>query len=178
LGAHATLTREWISKNYVVQFNTAIPPCRTLYNNPKYTMTGTDRRPGMLLHWLYEQYCHTQLSFTLRVEEPGSPKKYRWNYFAYTPENHNLNMVLSASNMTINRNLTFSWWVLDYLEKLFEVDIHTASHASLLVSDIPVSAFARRHSNNLVQKFSHMIRVYVCPLISGEFFGIASKAPL
>jgi len=29
---------------------------------------------------------------------------------------------------------------LDYLEKLFEVDIHTASHASLLVSNIPVSA--------------------------------------
>jgi len=30
--------------NYVAQFNTAIPPCRTLYNKPKYTMTGTDRQ--------------------------------------------------------------------------------------------------------------------------------------
>jgi hypothetical protein len=67
---------------------------------------------------------------------------------------------------------------MHYLEKRLEVNIHTANHASLLVSDIPVSAFARRRSNNLVQQFSHMISVHVCLLISGEFFGIASKAPL
>jgi len=67
---------------------------------------------------------------------------------------------------------------MQYLEERLEVNVHTASHASLLVSGIPVSAVTGRHSNNLVQKFSHMISIYVCPLISGEFFNIASKAPL
>jgi hypothetical protein len=67
---------------------------------------------------------------------------------------------------------------MHYLEKRLEVNIHTESHDSLLVSDIPISASARRRSNNVTQKFSRIISVYVCPLISDEFFVMGSKAPL
>jgi len=39
---------------------------------------------------------------------------------------------------------------MHYLEKRLEVNVHTASHVSLLVSDIPVSASARRRSSTLI----------------------------
>lgn len=178
LGMHSTLTRDWISKNYAAQFNTAISPCRTLHNNHKYTTTGTDIQGCCFTGYTYNVAPHTQLSFTLRVEEPGSPESTCGTTSHNIPEDHKLNTVLSASNMSINRNLTFNWWIIHYLEKRLEVNIHTASHVSLLVGDITVSASARRRSNNLTQKFSRIISVYVCPLISGEFFGMASKAQL